>query len=381
MEEKEAQKFDYRNEGAFYDQSKRAEVVLDQILHAEAEGDIESATPGETEVSVEEELKERPILDFETGRDKARVLFVTEDEQVFEDGSATSAEYLALASMFDEIHVMVLLPRSGKNSFTRMGKNLWFYKVHAKNRQALPSAAVEAAKEALTWNDTVRPDVVVGIDPFEAGAGAYEIARTFARPLQVHIKTDFLSDNFLTLREGNDVRKRMAHKLLRQVRSVRVKTASQKKKLAEQYRQITDLSTLPRFYNFAGLEKATPSFNLHEKYPGFAFIMLTFGPLTANSHLHDVFTALRRLLLNPRIGLLVVGDGPARHLFEEKVKLLGIEKSVVFLKQAEDLVSYLKTSDLLIEAEVSEDSEIRILQAASSGAAIAAYETDLRKDL
>lgn len=373
----------FQTDDSVYDQSKRAEAVLDRILHAETEAEEESksAAPEEAEVTVEEELAARPTLDFGTGRDRARVLFVTTNEQALETNSRFAGEYLALATLFDEIHVMVLLPRAGKNSFTRAEKNLWFYKVHAKDWQDLPRAARDAADEALTWNGTVRPDVIVGVDPFEAGASAYEIAKSFSRPLQIHVKTDFLSNDFAAAREGNYERAKLADKLLREAGSVRAGSAAVKKKLEEKYRKIADLKTLPRFYNFAGLQKAEPGFNLREKYPGFAFIMLTFGPLTADSHLHDVFTAIHRLLLNPRIGLIVIGDGPGRNLFLEKVKLLGIEKSVVFLKQADDLVSYFKTSDLFIETDVSDESEIRILQAASCGAAIAAYETDVRKDL
>ena len=272
MEEKKENKPGF-GEDAVYDQSSRAEAVLDQILHSETEEEKPQAD-AESEVAVDEELKSRPILDFETGRDRARVLFVTENEQVLEEGSAAAAEYLELAGAFDETHVMILIPRAGKDAFVRAQKNVWFYKIHDKDWQNLPDAALRAAKEALTWNDTVRPDVIVGLDPFVAGLAAYEIARSFARPIQIHIKTDFQNDNFLTLHEGNDLRKRMAEKLLRQVKSVRVKTVAQRKKLAEQYRQINDLGTLPRFYNFAGLQTATPGFTLHEKYPGFAFVPL-----------------------------------------------------------------------------------------------------------
>lgn len=369
-------------EDAVFDQSSRAEAVLDRILHVETEAeDTEAAKAKESEVAITEELSARPILDRDTGRDKTRVLFVTTNDSVFVEGSEAGKAYLNLAGVFDEVHVMVLIPRSGKDSFLRAKQNVWFYKVHGNEGKNLGDAALQAAKEALTWNGTVRPDIIVGVDPFEAGLGAYQIAQNFSRPLQIHVRTDFLDDNFLNLHEENKEKRRLADRLLRQVKSVRIQTAAQKKKLAEQYSQITDLEALPRFYNFSALGEATPGFNLHEKYPDLAFIMLTFGPLSADSHLHDVFSALHRLLLNPRIGLVVVGDGPAKRLFEDKVKLLGLGKNVIFQKQADDLVSYLKTSDLLVEADVSEDSEIRVLQAASCGAAIVAYETDLRRDL
>src|SRR5690606_2468670 len=58
-----------------------------------------------------------------------------------------------------------------------------------------------------------------------------------------------------------------------------------------------------------------------------------------------------------------------------------IEKNVVFKKEAEDLMSYFKTADLLIEVDTHEDSEVRMLRAAAAGLPAVTYATDLRIDL
>ena len=105
---------------------------------------------------------------------------------------------------------------------------------------------------------------------------------------------------------------------------------------------------LPKFYDFSGYLTATPAFDIHDKYRQFSFIMLAFGDLTATSTLHETFTALHRMLANPRIGLVIVGSGPAKALFEEKATLLGVKQSVVFVERPEDIAAFLLTADILV---------------------------------
>lgn len=365
------------SENVFLDPSKRAEAILEHIIDTE----LSVETNAEPKISVKEALQDRPILDTDTGRNKARVVFVTCDESVLVKGSLQQKEYQTLSSLFDELHVMVLLGRTGKDAFERVGNNLWVYRVHQKHWWQLPKASLAAARAALTFNGSVRPDVIVGVDPFEAGLGAYYIAREFGRPLQIHIKTNFLDESYTKMGKGNWWRVHYAKYLLKRVGSVRTATENLKALLAKRYTKISDFEVLPRFYNFAGLTDVKPVFDLHQKYKNFMFVMLAFGPLTADSHLHDTFSALRKTLLNERIGLIVVGDGPAKNLFEEKVKILGIEKSVVFKKQVEDLPTYLKSTDLLVQTDTTSDSEIIVMQAAAAGLPIAAFETELRLDL
>ncbi len=362
-----------------WDQSKRAEAILDHILHTEVAVESDSKLE-EGVISIEEALKQRPILDKDTGRNQSRVLFVSTDESLLEPNTASRNHYLKMSPLFDEIHIMVLIPRKGSSSYERLLNNIWVYKVFCGSIDDMSRVAVDSAIDALTFRNQVRPDVIVGIDPFDAGHAAYKIAATFARPVQIHINTDLLSTNFQSNPE-NKRKYNMGVELLRKVASVRTSTDILKEKITKRFKKIVDVSVIPHFYNFKNLAKLEPSFDLHTRYPGFSFIMLAFGPLTADSHLHELFTALRRSMVNPRFGLIVVGDGPAKQLFVEKTKLLGIEKNVVFQSNMEDKVSYLKTADLLVETDVKEGSEINILEAAAAGLPIVAKETDLRLDL
>lgn len=380
---KEKEESSYKNinlsEDDRYDQSRRAEVVLDHILNVDSGEKVE--TEVEKTIAVEDELRSRPILDTDTGRTKSRVLFLTTEEKILEPENSDRKWYLELANVFDEVHVMVLIGRSGRGTLERLANNTWFYRIHDKNWWRLPWIAKEAAEAGLTFNGSVRPDIIVATDPFEAGLAAYLIAKQFRRPWQIHIKTDFLKPDFKEKSRSNKWRVRLAKFLLKRIGSIRTSTSKLKDKISKQFKNVSDIHILPQYYQFTDLLNAAESSYLKEKYPNYSFIILAFGPLTADSYLHELFAALRKVLLNPRIGLFVVGEGPTKELFVEKVKLLGIEKSVVFTSAATNTVDLFKSADLLVEVDVSQESEVRILKAAAAGLPIVAKETDLRIDL
>lgn len=361
-----------------YDPSRRAEAVLDHIL----KGDQGTQTaPQERKVAVTEALSARPVLVIDSGRDRARVLFVTTDEGVLVGNSAEQLDYLQLTQFFDEVHVICLVARRGKEEPERAGEKLWVYPVRDKYWWRLPWAARHSASEVLNWGGAFRPDIIVGVDPFEAGLAAHLIAKKFDRPCQLHLHTDPYDPDYKKQAPDNNWRVRLATYVLKRVSSIKTKTSAIKQSVQTVLKRASDVSVLPHFYNFTALNSAVPSFQLKERYPSFSFIILAFGPLSAISHLHDVFSAVHRLLRNSGIGLIVIGEGPGKQLFIDKTKLLGIASSVVFLQSVDDLSSFLKTADVLLELGQDEESEVRILQAASAGLPIVAVETPLRADL
>jgi len=121
-----------------WDQSVRAEAVLQHILEGEAANDAAGTVPVQDRVTVEEAIASRPVLEQDTGRTKARVLFVTTDGRSLTPGSALRSYYSSLAEQLDELHVFCLVPRKGEDSFDRAGSNLWFYQVRARNWWNLP---------------------------------------------------------------------------------------------------------------------------------------------------------------------------------------------------------------------------------------------------
>ena len=348
--------------------------LLDKIM-------VTSKPADPNEVTVGEALAASPVLGHATGRKKSRVLFVTSDQSIFDINSSKRRQYLLLAEVFDEVHVMVLVTSLEKVNQERLGKNIWLYKTIAMPGKKKNQSAINAAFDLLTFNNSVRPDVVIGTDPYEAGWSAYKIAEAFKRPVQIYVDDNFLSPEFTKLNPNNKIHSKLARSLIKRVGSVRVKTENIKEAIQTNFKKVTDVQLRPQFYNFTGLREATPTSDVHDIYKDFSLVLVAQGPLTADSHLHDVFTATQKLLQNKTIGMLVIGTGPMMKLFEEKVALLDIKEQVVFIKQTDNMVSILKTADILVEADVTTAGDVRVMQAAAAGLPVVSYETEVRKDL
>lgn len=360
-------------------QSEKAQAALETILDETSAEEIITRELSTT--SIESERAGQQLVKRTSERAKSRVLFLTKDPTYLEKESMDAKTLISLAPLFDEVHVMVLLPLGGKEDAKRWKDNMWVYRVRARYAKQIPRRAVQAAEEQLSFADGFRPDVIVALDPFESGRAAYQISKKFNRPYQVHVEEDFFTDRFKKARKRNKWRVRIAKSNLAHAYAVRTSTTKIAEVLKKQIKNIRDVRVLPQFYNFRSFLDAKPSFNVHERYKDFIYTALAFGPLTADSHLHYTFSALYQTLHNPRIGLIVIGTGPAKKLFEEKVELLGIEKNVIFLAEATDLVSFLKTADVLVQTDTSRESEEIVLKAAAAGLPTVMYATDLRSDL
>lgn len=366
-------------EAARFDPSKRAEALLDSMLSSESPTELikrELRT-----VAIEDAKRGRKILGTNSTRTMSRVLFVTSDLAYLEPNSSATNKLKFLGLLFEELHVLVVTPALTKEESKRIHDNIWIYRTGSRFWWLLPERGLGVAKEQLVFNDSFRPDIVVALDPLFSGYTAYLIARHFDRALQVQVDKDYFTAAYAEATPHAKWHRRLARHVLRRADSIRTSTSNQYDRLTRELKEPADLAVLPQFHNFSNLMNATPSIDLHHQYPDYVFIILTFAPLLLESPLQDVFTALHGVLRNPRIGLVVVGDGKAKSLYEEKAKLLGIEKNVVFLREAADLTSYLKTADVLIGTDTSKGSEEIVLQAAAAGLPMLLYETELRLDL
>lgn len=370
-----------KDDDYLFNETRWAGTVLNQVL--DETSDEALAELRKEKVDVREEVQSRRIIDSDTGRTLSRLLFVTDDKDALAENSEIEKRYLEIAPEFDEVHVLVFTTDRLKNAEPRRrAKNVWFYPVCIGALWHMRFVAKREAWSRLTFNGSIRPDILIGVDPFDAGRAASIIAKSFNRPWQLHIYSDVFSKPIGDKKPQFDSRhKRLAKSMVKKAKWICVKTDTIKDSLAKYIRKGSQINVLPKFYNFTGSKNTEPTFNLHKKYPAFTFVMVVFGDLTADSKLHDIFTAIHEVLRNPHIGLVVVGDGHAKGLFVEKSKILGIEKNVVFEPSTTDMYSILKTSDVLIEDNTSQDSEIRVMRAASVGLPLIIAETDLRKDL
>ncbi len=332
-------------------------------------------------ISVEEALRQAPVATRSSKRDITRVLFISQDATLLNPEHQSLDGYLNLSELFDEVHIVLL--REGipaKNPVLRVSANVWLYTASARYWLFTPKAALNLIYDQLVFAAGFRPDLIVARDPFECAIVARKVARHFERPAQLHVLDDFTTDDFIKKARHNRWRKFLPRFTIKSFVSVRAGTGTIERLLARTF-TIRDLAILPRYHSYERIIDAPVTLDLKEKYKPFLFFILFIGKLNHESTLFRTIDAARFVLKNPRVGLIVLGDGPAKGEFQKRTKLLGIEKQVVFETRVLDAVPYLKSAHLLMATDSDSDSDEAILQSAAAGLPVIMSRTEKREDI
>ena len=360
---------------ATVDASAQASSELEYVLRSKRKTDN---TP---KVTVDEALRQAPIAKTISTRNVTRVLFISQDTSLLNPAKQSLDGFLDLSKLFDEVHILIL--REGikpKDPVLRVCDNVWMYTASSRFWFLTPRAGVALAEEQLVFAAGFRPDLIVARDPFESALVARQLSKRFARPAQLHILDDYTTGDFIKKARHNRWRRFIPRFTVKSFLSVRAATGTIERMVARNF-TIPDLSLLPRYCDYEAIAKTKKTLDIKEKYKPFIFSILFIGKLNHDSTLFRAIDAARFALRNPRIGLIVLGDGPAKGEFQKRAKILGIEKQVVFESKVVDVVPYLKSANIFLATDIDGDSDEMVLQAAAAGVPLIMSRTQKREDI
>lgn len=314
-------------------------------------------------------------------RENIRVLFISTDISLLQPNQQTLDGYIQLGEVFDEVHILVL--RTGATSpfpALRVSKNTWLYTVSTDTWWWAPIPGRRVARDQLEFNDDFRPDLIVARDPFTSGVLAHWLGRVYKRAVQVHVTEDFTDSDFGKRRQAWLYRA-MARWVLRRSLSVRTTADDLVAVVSKHLPTGATVEVLPRFNNYRQLAEQPATIDIRQKYPQYRFIYVFVGALSYDGSFPPVLEAMRGILQNHTVGLLVYGEGKARERFQKRCRDIGLERQVVFSRDADDLVSYLKAANVVIVTDTSAEADEVVMQAAAIGVSIVATETVRRTQL
>jgi glycosyltransferase involved in cell wall biosynthesis len=358
-----------------FDASTRASSELEYVLRNEKQKDEGKR------ISVEEALKAPRVYHADTTRNVTRVLFISRDESLLNPELQSLDGYLNVRELFDEVHIVIL--REGippKNPVLRASDNVWIYTAAAATWIGTPKAGVDLITKEMVFASGFRPDLIVARDPFESALVAHTISKRYNCPAQLHVLEDYTAADFTKRAPHNYWRRYIPRYTVGKFLSVRTATGGIENMISKKF-TIPDISTLPRFQNYQLIAQTKATIDLREIYKPFLFVMLYIGKLNHESTLYRAIDAARFALRNKRVGLVVLGDGPAKGEFEKRAKLLGIEQQIVFEKMPADIVPYLKSASLLIATDTDTDSDEIVFKAAAAGLPLVMSRTPSRDDV
>lgn len=359
------------------DASSHATSELDYIISSEKK----SAKPFVPSVTAEQAMTSDRILETKSTRDVTRVLFISQNTALLNPAQQSLDGYVNISDLFDEVHVLIL--RQGikpRNPVLRVADNVWLYTAAAQNWWKTPAAGEEMVAEQLEFASGFRPDLIVARDPFESAWVAKKLAQKYDRPTQLHILDDYTVPAFLKKRKHNFLRRLLLRFIIPKFDSVRTATSLIQSHVVNRF-DIKDIAVLPRYQSYESLIDSNVHIDLKERYKSFVFFMVFVGVLDEESTLHTVIDATQHILRNPRVGLIILGDGPLKKEFEKRFKSLGISEQIIFIPHTKNIISYLKSANVLLVSDTNAASEEIVLKGAAAGIPMVLAETEKRSDI
>lgn len=371
---------DVLSEPSTFSPAVRAENILDYVLNENStiesirNGVGMSAVDGHTDV---------PVINPAAMRTKTRVLFVSTDPTLLAPGTELRDRLTSLNTVFDEVHMLVVETSWKKRVLTdKIADRVWVYGTTASHWWSVARAAEELVHEQLEFTAGFRIDIIVALDPFLAGYIAERLADRYERPFQVHVLNDIFSDSFMYSSRHAAWLRRLARHVLHSTRSVCVVSETVKEQVKKEFKHLSEPVLLPRFYDIKNaLAKTDGPTIVPSKLARFKFVVLFVGTLDHDSTFYRAIDAARTMLRSPAIALVVIGDGPMKKEFKKRAEIFGVSEQIIFEPSSVDVVSYMRSAQLLIATDTTPESEEVIIKAAAAGLPILAARTELREDI
>lgn len=359
-----------------YDASTRAQSELQSVLHRE-----QKAISNEGKISVEEALKQQRIVTTTAQRSALRVLFISQDTTLLNPSTQSLDGFLDLRDLFEEVHILIL--RAGipaKNPTLRVADNVWLYTASAKTWWMLPKQGALLAEQEMAFAGGFRPDLIVARDPFESALVGKTLSLQYHKPFQIHVLSNYTGEAFRREAAKNFWRRFIPRFTLPFAVSVRAETKEMADIIAAHV-SVPDLAILPRYHSYESLVQTTEATDLARLYEPLRVFIVYIGSLGFDSTLFRTLDAARFILQNRRVGLLVIGNGPAKAEFQKRAKILGVERQVVFESRVEKAVAHLKSGHILMVTDTTKEADDLVLLGAVAGIPMVLASNEFRKGL
>ena len=333
-------------------------------------------------VSVTEARLGKSQVEVLSERDTTRLLFISRDTTLLNQTTQSLDGYLNVSDIFDEVHVVILQPGiRTRHPVLRVAPNVWLYIASARHWWSTPIAALDMIATQLMFADGFRADLIVARDPYESALVAYLAGKRYGRATQLHILEDFTHPKVKAVLPYATLRTLLATYMIRKFLSIRTATDTMQHLIERRFGPITDLATLPRFRNYQALNQTAGNINVKEKYTQFTFVVIYIGSLKEGSLAYQAIDATRTLLRNPKVGLVIIGEGALQTQLQKRADLLGVKKQVVFERKVEDIAGYLATADVLLVPDLTTIADDVAIAGAFAGVPLVLALTPTRSDL
>src|SRR3989344_165602 len=298
-----------------------------------------------------------------------KVLSISTDRKLFEDGSTVLSRSLEYAKKMDELHIVVFTTsQKSKAESKKVGSNLFLYPTNSISKLFYIFDAIKIGSQIIgNWKLKIGnlSDAVLSTqDPFETGFVGTRLKKRFGLPLQIQIHTDFFSSHF-------------KNSILNLARIFLSKIVIAK---ADGIRVVADFLKESLVKHFPKTSNTLPKRGLNQEFPKFKFIILMASRLAKEKRIDIALKAFKNVLIKfPHSGLVIAGSGEQKRALENMVIKLRLENNVVFVGWQKDLVPLYKSADLFLVTSEYEGYGMTLMEAGASGCPIVTTSVGIAK--
>lgn len=307
-----------------------------------------------------------------------RLLMVSTDRMIFQEGSAVRARQAEYAKGYDEVHIVVF---SGKEFAEQsISPNCWVYPTRSAFKLFRPFNASRIAhfiaeKRKIT-------EVTCQDASFTAFAGL-SVKKKFNLPLEIQVHED-LGSPYYGSTLMRKVRKSLALSHLKQADSIRVVSNRIKDFLISIGIDSNKITVRPIAVGTEWIKNAPITVDLHQKYPQFEKIILMASRLETEKNIDLAIKAFKEVVQKiPKAGLIIVGKGSQKERLQTAGNRLQIDESIVFEDWADKqtLASYYKTANLFLNTSLFEGYGMTLVEAQAAGCEIVSTDVGVAREV
>lgn len=293
-----------------------------------------------------------------------KVLMISTDRKIFEEGSAVRARMIEYGKLFEELHIIVFA-KGSKFYSEKLSENTQAFPTNSRNKLSCVFDAIKIGKKVMK-NLGSDGTVISCQDPFETGLVGWRLARKFNVKLQLQIHTDIFSPYFMNHSFLNRIRVLIASFLLPKAHTVRVVSSRIESSLVVRGYPREKISVLPIFVDTEKFKKDS-EFDLHDRYR-FKTIVLMVSRIEREKNVAEAIEIFESVAADySDAGLVIVGDGGEKAVLVKKVKGHGLSERIFFEPWQGDLIPYYKSADIFLSTSFYEGYGLTLIEAALCG--------------
>lgn len=314
-----------------------------------------------------------------SSKEMKKVLMVSADAKIFEEGSFVRARMIEYGSLFSELHIVVFSVDTKLAATHQIAQNVFAYPTRSLTKLLYVTDGISLGMKVLREGGfPVGESVITTQDPFESGLVGVSLSKKSSIPLHVQIHTDFQSPYFKTS-ALNKIRIAISKRVFPHARAIRAVSERIIATLPPESRMRAKV--LPIYADIEAIKTSKAVFDFKKIYPQFLRYALIASRLTKEK---DIVTAIKAFAeahtnIPAGTGLLIVGSGPEEAALREEARVRGVSHVVVFVPWVdhETLMSYMRASSAFISSSLYEGYGLSMLEAHTAGVPLVATDAGI----